>query len=130
MQILDPGHRFRPDFIDETGTFVQYPIQYVKREGDKYPGNKGHYPGTTIQEICRIQISRLKYVFRQIPCPEDLRCIDYQRYTIHDLEIRAAIQHNRTLHLTADEIQNIEELPTCKKCGHIKPETHVECNAA
>jgi hypothetical protein len=38
MRVFDPGHKY---------------LKFVKREGDNYPRNRGHYEGTTSQEVLR-----------------------------------------------------------------------------
>src|SRR5258707_13345918 len=47
-------------------------LQFVKREGEGYPGNIGHHEGTTMQEVLRVLIDRAKYINGQIPCDETL----------------------------------------------------------
>lgn len=49
---------------------------FVKREGEHFPGNVGHYPGTTMQEVLRVLIDRAKYVNSQIPCLETEMAIE------------------------------------------------------
>lgn len=139
MRILDPGHKFIVAELDDIGEIrnLNNIIQYVKREGSKYPGNVGHYPGTTIQEVCRVQIARFHYLSIQSLIEGDYEsynenqaCIYNERDTINRLEKRAARRHKRVLKLTYEERSVIDELPTCTKCGHIKPETHTECHAS
>jgi hypothetical protein len=124
MHIIDPGHKFALDLYDMgIGVFTE--LTFMKREGGKYPGNKGHYPGTNLQEVIRACIVRTEYLNRQIPCDENvvgLRCL---REFILSLEVRAAMRHGMT-HVEAAAILfkfflegTIERLPTCKVCGHI-----------
>lgn len=137
MKELDKGHLYQLNQLDSNEDTPDSVVRYVKREGDKYPGNVGHYAGTTLQEVCRAQIAKLKYLTQQslqigdkygVILNQD--CIDNERNNIYKLEFRAAIRHNRILVLTEEEKQKIEELPTCLKCGHIKPETHKECHVS
>jgi len=128
---VDAGHQYYAASLDGDKENL---ITYVKREGEKYPGNIGHYSGTTIQEICRVQIARLQYLYNQSSVMadyesmnEDATCIFDNRDIILRLEKRAARRHGRELKLTYTEKVNIELLPTCNKCGHIKPELHTEC---
>ena len=114
MRILDPGHSYALASLD-SGEPV--PLVFVKREGDGYPGNVGHHPGTTMQECLRALIDRAKYVNGQIPCPETLAAIDLMRATILLFELRAARRHGRTPSLNAE--RTIEAEPTCSTCGHI-----------
>lgn len=59
MTVIDPGHEYLMDSLDgeQTNRLV-----FVKRQGVKYPGNVGAHPGTTMQEVLRALLERLKYV--------------------------------------------------------------------
>lgn len=125
MHIIDPGHKFALTLYDgEVGALCE--LTYMKREGDKYPGNKGRYPGTNMQEVVRSLIVRTEHLNRQVPCDENavgLRCL---REFLLSLEVRAAMRHGMT-HIEAASILfrfflegTIEQLPTCAVCGHIR----------
>lgn len=119
MKIIDNGHKFELDSLDGLHTQI---IQYVKRcnPPEKYPGNVDYYPGTTMQEVCRAQISRAAYVNNQVHHSCNGNIIDRERLNIYELEQRAAERHGRKLILTLEEFSRIETLPTCKLCGHIQ----------
>lgn len=91
-------------------------LTFVKREGANYPGNVGHYPGTTLQETIRALIDRCAYVNAQRHCAENLQAIAGLRYALRALELRAARMHGITIALPLD---GIELLGTCAQCGHI-----------
>ena len=123
MRVVDPGHRYvlrqldsaLPDNLgpaDLTGE-----LRFVKREGEGYPGNVGHYCGTTTQEVLRALIDRAKYVDNQIPDARNRQVIYYLRAAIFELEMRAAERHGRVLPLF--DMEDIENLPTCERCNHI-----------
>lgn len=114
MRVIDPGHKFALASLDGGEEII---LTHVKREGAKYPGNVGHYPGTTTQEICRAEISRIQYVDTQRPCDENKIIVEYFRQVIRALEYRAAREHNRKLKPTSVEIEND---PICAVCGHIQ----------
>lgn len=115
MNVLDPGHEYELNSLDGGDPIL---LTFVKREGRGYPGNVGQHPGTTIQEVCRALIDRLRYVYCQIPCNEDLRSIEHLRRVIAELESRAADRHGRSgLKLWGHPA--IELCPTCPTCGHI-----------
>lgn len=133
---LDPGHTFLLTTLDDNIEATGVSLKYVKRclPPEKYPGNTNSYAGTTFQEVCRVQIARAQYVLNQALQMSDFQSvednqqvIDYQRLSILVFEKRAARRHGRILNLTYEEIKQIELLPTCPKCGHIKPEEHIEC---
>ena len=67
MRVLDPGHRYALRHLDGDGETV---LQFVNREGEKYPGNAGACEGTTMQEILRALIDRAAYVNGQASCEE------------------------------------------------------------
>lgn len=116
MDVLDAGHRYGLTIYDDMDAFPQQ-IVFMKREGEGYPGNVGHYPGTNCQEVLRALIDRVKYLENQIshPCNDIiLRCL---REALIAFEIRAAMRHGRTLQQTCGLY--IEEEPHCPKCGHI-----------
>lgn len=121
MRILDPGHSYELRELDGTnGTQL---LRFVKRCGEKYPGNgTTPYPGVQMQEILRALIDRLKYVRAQSvelsdndSIVTDDRCIDYLRATLLELELRAARRHKRVLRKEG----HIEDMPTCDGCGHV-----------
>lgn len=115
MRVLDPGHEYLLGSLDG-GEPVR--LTFVKREGEGYPGNVGHHPGTTIQEVCRALIERLEYVNRQIPCEEDTEAVGHLRDVIWLLEGRAAHRHGR---LWPGDVAkgDIEHYAVCPECGHI-----------
>lgn len=128
MKVIDPGHVYELTWLDgkpDAGTFSLSTgtlsrddrLIFVKREGAKYPGNVGHHPGTTLQEVLRALISRVKYVHRQQWDFNNTTLLNDLRHAIYLLEERAARKHHRGLELS--EEAHIEDLPTCSKCGHI-----------
>ena len=116
MRILDPGHRYELDILDKTYDLIAV-LQFVKREGEEYPGNIGHYPGTTTQEVLRALIDRTKYVDQQQHWSANDFVIDYLRRALYELELRAAYAAGKGLNIF--HVDMIETLPTCSTCGHI-----------
>jgi hypothetical protein len=124
MKIVDPGHAYDLHWLDGKPFVVPLEncdppnrLTFVKREGPGYPGNVGHYPGTTMQEVLRALIDRVKYVEGQIPHPDNFKIITLLQGSIFLLESRAAERHGRPF--TAPIQLDIENVPTCTKCGHI-----------
>lgn len=115
MRVLDLGHTYELDTLDGGGTEL---LLFVKRNNppEKFPGNKSAYPGTTIQEVMRAVIDRLKYVNNQVPCEETALSVEKARSIIWLLEKRAAQRHNRPFNILSGRIEN---QPTCPVCGHI-----------
>lgn len=114
MKILDAGHQFELDSLDGGEPQV---LVFVKREGEKFPFNKGSHPGTNMQEVVRALHSRLVYLNQQKPCWQTQMCITLCELLLYFLEERAAENHGRTLALTT--LQTLISGTTCKKCGHI-----------
>lgn len=118
MRVIDPGHRYElykldvPEWRqDKTASLV-----FVKREGDKYPGNVGIHPGVTTQEVLRACADRLIYVNAQIPDANTMRALACVYYAIHALEVRAALRAGRPNQMT---IATAVNGATCLKCGHV-----------
>lgn len=127
MTEIDPGHKYELQVIDGLGPHL---LTFVKREGEKYPGNVGHYSGVNLQETFRAAIARLLYLDNQLPYFGNKQIIHNLRCSLMILEIRAAEMHGRNTiefrrrvfeHADPDgrNITPIEKLPTCGVCGHI-----------
>jgi hypothetical protein len=114
MRVIDPGHVYALAHLDGSGVTI---LDFVKREGVKYPGNVGAHEGVNLQECWRAEIDRLKYLDEQEPCQENLDNINDLRKCILRLERRAARRHGRSTMFLFDGY--IEDQPTCPKCGHI-----------
>lgn len=120
MKVLDPGHQYLlfeldTDSIKPNRSMSQ--LHFVKREGPNYPGNAGHYPGTTLQEVLRACCDRLRYVNHQLPDKNTRKALGLLRLAILCLERRAAKRHGRNgSHLTLDEA---EWGRCCPKCNHV-----------
>lgn len=113
MTILEPGHTYVCDSLDGYNPQL---VQFVKREGSGYPGNVGHHPGTTMQEVCRVLIDRAKYVNDQILDARNEDALMHLRAVIQAFEIRAVKRHNRKW---IDPEGPIELAPVCQRCGHV-----------
>lgn len=122
MDVIDPGHEYLLNNLDvEPGTFFPPSVlMFVKREGEGYPGNIGHHPGTNMQEVLRALIARIKYLHNQIPDNRNLEVINFLRGSLYWLEHRAAERHGRLSEFVNDYNRNkIESYSVCLKCGHI-----------
>lgn len=118
MKVVDPGHDYYLSCLDVDHLSLTSRLTFVKREGPGYPGNIGHHSGTTIQEVLRVLIDRIKYVDNQIPDSRNESVLTNLRHSILQLEIRAAERHGRDLYIV-DFDRPIEEMPVCSACGHI-----------
>lgn len=118
MQVVDKGHCYLVDSYDGG---PQQQVRFMKRLGDKYPGNLDAYWGTNCQELLRVLIDRVKYLDGQAHCFHNWLCIRLLRTTLYLFEHRAAKRHNRKLHLGR---WTIESHPACKICGHIQCDRH------
>jgi len=128
MRVIDPGHRYvlheldsaQPDNLGPHSLTAE--LRFVKREGEGYPGNVGHYCGTTTQEVLRALIDRTQYVDGQIHDDRNDEVLYHLRSAIFYLEARAADRHGRLEEFNAKipiQLPVIETLPTCEKCNHI-----------
>jgi hypothetical protein len=117
MRVLDAGHFYQLAELDYNGrpeSFIT--LQFVKREGPKYPGNKGHHSGTTTQEVLRACCNRLRYVNNQMPRLDTQAALSCLQEAIRHLEVIAARIHGRPIAMTLGEA---EFGPCCPKCGHV-----------
>jgi hypothetical protein len=122
MKVIDPGHRYEVDVYDKGPHDIIYEdIRFMKREGDGYPFNKGHYPGTNCQDVIRVLIDRVQYLQKQIECNENDRIIYYLRQALVKFEIRAARRHGISTLLSEGAVKLLDKpelIPVCKVCGH------------
>lgn len=114
MKVIDPGHEYLLESYDGE---QENRLVFMKREGEGYPFNVGHYAGTNCQEVIRVLIDRVKYLQQQIPCDENVSVIAALRQVLLSFETRAAQRHGRVF--PCDVRFEIEDRPTCKGCGHI-----------
>lgn len=127
MRVIDPGHTYRVTSFDvPRGAPDEQVIRFVKRTGEKYPGNEWMQSGTITQELLRVLIHRTKVLDQQEHWPGNQGLINEWRLQLYRLEVRAAHRHGRTLkrrHLDRDNLGNpagIELDPACWQCGHIE----------
>jgi hypothetical protein len=117
MKVLDPGHKFSLDSLDGDQENI---LVFVKREGEKYPGNVGHNPGTTMQEVLRALISRAKYVNNQIYSEHTNAAINNMEVSLYYLEERAAERHGRKdAFYDIDFADVMDGKNKCTTCGHV-----------
>lgn len=128
MNVIDPGHVYELDWLDVEPGLTAEAIEgsgarlltFVKREGERYPGNVGHHAGTNMQEVLRALIHRTKYVDAQQPDGRNNLVVRHLRGALLWLEDRAAVKHGRTLDpVTWNVDREIESDPTCSVCGHV-----------
>lgn len=113
MRVLDPGHRYELASLD--GDSAIQVLQFVKREGAKFPGNVGHYPGVTSQEVDRALLDRAQYVYKQIPCWQTRVSIWFRGAIIWLYEHRAAKRHGRK----DPSFYEATFGQCCVTCGHV-----------
>ena len=116
MRVIDPGHRYELEILD-LHFHADWPREliFVKREGPKFPGNVGHHPGTTCQEVLRAVVDRLHYVGHQIPAWQTTVAMFLGGVMIWLLEHRAARRHGRRSPGLKAAIRG----EGCERCGHV-----------
>lgn len=116
MKVLDAGHHYLVNNLD-ADRWMQQAIIFVKREGELYPGNIGHHPGTNCQEVIRVLIDRFQYLNNQERHTANERAVIMLREILWNLEDRAASRHGLPpANFTGEPI---EKMPVCLHCGHI-----------
>ena len=116
MRCLDPGHSYALATYDADQGIENGILVFMKREGEGYPFNVGHHPGTNCQEVIRALIDRVKYLNRQVPAVENAVIVAGLRSALAAFELRAARRHGRELPAFNTPI---EDEPVCVRCGHI-----------
>jgi hypothetical protein len=123
MRVIDPGHLYALKRLDTRLPGLDAYLGFVKRIGPEYPGNEGvPKAGVTSQEVMRALIDRTKYVDNQEKHSANLVVLELLRSCIYVLEKRAAEKHGRLdefIKLTRLSPMDIENQPTCSRCGHI-----------
>jgi hypothetical protein len=115
MRIVDPGHTYALQILDNDGPATALRLVFVKREGPKFPGNDGHYSGTNLQEVLRACRDRLLYLNHQEHDYRNEIIIDHLMNAVYLLEERAAERHGR---IPLGRVAAIYG-DTCEKCGHV-----------
>lgn len=118
IEILDKGHYYRLPSLDGNGT---QPLFFVKRVGEKFPGNTNAYSGTTMQFVIRALLERMRYLQNQVWSAENVVIIFLLQTVIWLLEFRAARRHNRSYWHSLDFAEKSE---ACKECGHTDCNQH------
>lgn len=113
MKTLDEGHKYALATLDGDGS--PETLTFVKRMGDKYPGNESAYSGTTLQEVLRACLDRVYYLDNQQPGQENVEVIKALVMAVTQLEARAARKHNRRAPPPGKALYG--EL--CGKCLHV-----------
>lgn len=121
MRCLDAGHSYLVSGYD--GGEPQK-IEFMKREGEMYPGNVGSHPGTNCQELLRVLIDRVKYLDGQIPYSGDAKIVIRLQECLYIFEERAAERHHcegmfQVGMGVIGTLDSLEKQPTCARCGHI-----------
>lgn len=115
MNVLEPGHIYALSVLDGKPGEIEI-LCHAKRIGAKYPGNKEpSHPGTTLQEVWRANLDRLRYLDKQEPSPYNLTAIYHIEQAIAALEDRAADRHGRTHNTVEESCYGLQ----CRKCLHV-----------
>lgn len=117
MKVLDPGHCYELAAIDAPRRYRSI-LQFVKREGDKYPGNVGHGPGVQSQEVIRVLIDRAIYVHAQVPNWQTRGVLLLLKGAIFLLEHRAAKRNKIPFPWLSGWKFGIAG-EVCVQCGHV-----------
>lgn len=104
MRIIAPGHKYALKNMDGGGEQV---LTFVRR----IPKEDAHR-GVLLQEVIRVLIDRVFFLYGQVPCDEDTQILTKLRECLVLLETRAS---RRSIeHILYPECE-----PTCEQCGHM-----------
>ena len=103
MKILDPGHHYVMDLIDQHGTAMPHgPRSYIQFNKSQRIHENGRH-GVTCQEVLRVLIDRVKYLQEQLPCEENKYIIANLRSAIYYFELRADRRKQQKVNRTTKE---------------------------
>ncbi len=116
-KVIDPGHKYLLLTLDGETEQV---LTFVKRDKstEKYPGNQGHYSGTTLQSVIRALIDRVSYLQGQISCDENIAIISNLQNCLFLLEHRAMRRHGLDASTLTQFDAQLKDM--CPKCGHVR----------
>lgn len=125
MKVLEPGHYYVLDNLDDDAAEVprnQVRLYFVKRLGEKFPGNTGNTgSGPISQEVIRALIDRTEYVDGQRKHHRNGFVLHHLREALRELEMRAAEERDDAAALFKIGMMEKPELaPACPRCGHIE----------
>lgn len=104
MRIISPGHKYTLSNMDGDGEQV---LTFVRR----IPTRDAHR-GVLLQEVIRVLIDRVFFLYQQVPCEEDTQIINKLRECMVLLETRAS---RRSIEkITYPELEDV-----CDDCGHM-----------
>jgi hypothetical protein len=130
MRELDPGHSYSLECYDNELDDIEEHLTFFKRVGFNYPGNQEPaYDGTNCQEVLRALIKRTIYLNGQKACAQNIRIIECLRTSLYLFEYRAAQRKDKLVEFfrmpgVRSDLVGIEDIPSCKTCGHIFPHQH------
>jgi hypothetical protein len=110
MKVIDPGHTYRVENTDGSGTQV---IQFVLRrgyDGELLPEDQ-RKEGIQSQELLRVLIDRTIYLHTENPWSENVKVVQHLRDALRLYEARAA-------RAAIVKLQMPERRDFCKQCGH------------
>lgn len=103
-------------------------LTFVKRcdhqNPSRFPGNKNSYPGTTLQNVIRALLERMRYLQNQVWCFENAIGIFCLQLALWLLEFRAGRRHGR---IYLKSLHFSEFAPMCPNCGHTACKHHRAC---
>lgn len=114
INVADAGHKYLlPSF--DGGT--PQTLTFMKREGEGFPGNVGHYPGTNLQSVLRACLDRVLYLQGQIPHDNNLAIVCHLKHCLRELEQRAAERHGFNPCAISLDLATFGKM--CATCGHV-----------
>lgn len=116
MKVIDRGHIYELASLDggapQTLVFVK---RFDPKDPSRFPGNFNAHPGTTLQNVIRALLERMRYLQGQIWCVENFIGIPLLRIVLWLLEFRAGRRHGK---FYVHRLKFSEVAPMCQNCGH------------
>lgn len=116
MKVIDRGHIYELESLDggESQRLV-FVKRFDPKDPSRFPGNFNAHPGTTLQNVIRALLERMRYLQGQIWCVENFIGIPLLRIALWLLEFRAARRHGRFF---THGLSFAENARMCPRCGH------------
>lgn len=99
MLIIDPGHRYELESVDEGGSQMLQFIQKEERDGELVTIENG----TTTEDVLAALIDRTKFLDEKVPSAENKVAIEHLEAALRALEARTADRTEREVEGTNAE---------------------------
>lgn len=111
MKVIEAGHVYEVEHVDGDKTQA---ITFVRRRGadGELLLPEDRHEGILAQELLRVLIDRVLYLYAERPCDEDTRIVEHLRSALVQFEARASRR-------TIEKLAMPEKAEPCPYCHHL-----------